>query len=145
MITTKINKMRATLVTIFTLFYFYGNSQEVVIKTKTYYWGTPEHNFHQQLTENGKQLLNMLFDINPFDSISCTKLKSDDLLEFTSRKYLSEHKYDYISIYKQNEIISIRQYSNDLFSKITDSKKVLLRYSKDIDNQIDRITLHVIH
>lgn len=137
--------MKTVLITIFTLFYFYGYSQEIAVKTKTFYWGTPEHNFHQQLTENGKQLFELMFKMHPFDSVNCTKLKRGDLLEFTSSKYLSEHKYDYITIYKQNDIISIRQYSNDLITQIFDNKKVLLRYSKDDDNQIDRVTLHIIN
>lgn len=137
--------MKPLLIAIFTLFYFNCKSQEVAVKTKTFYWGTPEHNFRQQLTENGKELFDLIFKIHPFDTINCVKLKSEDLLEFTSRKYLYEHKYDYITVYKQNGVISIKEYSNNLITQLFDNKKVLLRYSKDSDNQIDRISLHIIN
>ena len=137
--------MKTTLTSLFVLFCFYANSQEIATKTKTYYWGTPEHNFHQQLTNDGKQLLNLIFEMVPFDSVECVKLKSEDIVEFTSRKYLSEHKYEYITVYKQNDVILTRCYSNNISGIISEKKKVLLRYSKNNNNEMDMITLHVIY
>lgn len=123
---------------------FYVNGQTLAIKTKTFCWGDSNHNFHQQLTDDGKQLLDSLFKIVSVDTVTCKRLKMDDFVTHTSRKYLSEHKYEYVTLYKDNGEIKIRRYSNDVVSRIGTNKEVLLRYSKDDDNVVNKITIHII-
>ena len=100
--------------------------------------------FYDELTDSGKILLDSCLKIVQFDSSNCIRLTSDEQIKYTSREYLSKHNYEYATIYKHENVISVRRYSNGLVSSNGDTKKVLLRYSKDDKNEIDRITIHVI-
>jgi hypothetical protein len=120
------------------------NAQSSPIKTKTFFWGNSEKVFYDELTNSGKKLLDSCFKIVQFDSSNCIRLTSDEQIKYTSREYLSKHNYEYVTIYKYENVIDVRRYSNGLMSTNSDTKKVLLRYSKDDKNEIDRITIHVI-
>jgi hypothetical protein len=120
------------------------NAQSSPIKTKTFFWGNSEKVFYDELTDSGKILLDSCLKIVQFDSSNCIRLTSDEQIKYTSREYLSKHNYEYATIYKHENVISVRRYSNGLVSSNGDTKKVLLRYSKDDKNEIDRITIHVI-
>lgn len=128
----------------FLLFSIPISAQEIAVKTKTFYWGNSESYFFKQLTESGKRLLDSTFKIVEVDSINCIRLTSDDELKYTSKDYLKNHRYYYITMYNYNGIISIRRYENKSVASLNQKKKVLLRYSKDDNNQIDKITLYVI-
>ena len=120
------------------------NAQSLPIKTKTFFWGNSEKVFYDELTNSGKTLLDSCFKIVQFDTSNCVRLTSDEQIKYTSREYLSKHNYEYMTIYKHENVINVRRYSNGLVSSNNDAKKVLLRYSKDDRNEIDRITIHVI-
>lgn len=120
------------------------NAQSSPIKTKTFFWGNSEKVFYDELTDSGKILLDSCLKIVQFDSSNCIRLTSDEQIKYTSREYLSKHNYEYATIYKHENVISVRRYSNGLVSSNGDTKKVLLRYSKDDKNEIDRITIHLI-
>ncbi len=120
------------------------NAQSSAIKTKTYFWGNSEKVFYDELTNSGKTLLDSCFKIVQFDSSNCVRITSDEQIKYTSREYLSKHNYEYLTIYKYENVINMRRYSNGSLSSNNSAKKVLLRYSKDDRNEIDRITIHVI-
>jgi hypothetical protein len=120
------------------------NAQSSPIKTKTFFWGNSEKVFYDELTDSGKSLLDSCLKIVQFDSTNCIRLTSDEQIKFTSREYLSKHNYEYVTIYKHEDVINMRRYSNGSLSSNNTAKKVLLRYSKDDRNEIDRITIHVI-
>lgn len=120
------------------------NAQSSPIKTKTFFWGNSEKVFYDELTNSGKTLLDSCLKIVRFDSSNCIRLTSDEQIKYTSREYLSKRNYEYVTIYKHENVINVRRYSNGLMSSNCDTKKVLLRYSKDDKNEIDRITIHVI-
>ncbi len=114
------------------------------VKTKTFFWGDSEKSFYNELTDSGKMLLDSCFKIIKVDTVNSIRLTSDDQVKYTSREYLSKHNYDYLTIYKHENVLDIRKYSNDLPPSNNTNKKVLLRYSKDDKNKIDKITIHVI-
>ncbi len=120
------------------------NAQSSAIKTKTFFWGNSEKVFYDELTDSGKSLLDSCLKIVHFDSTNCVRLTSNDQIKYTSREYLSKHNYEYVTIYKYDNVINIRRYSNGSLSPNKTDKKVLLRYSKDSENEINRITIHVI-
>ena len=129
---------------IFLLVLIFCKVQSQTIKTKTFFWGDSEKVFYNELTDSGKTLLDSCFKIIKVDTINSVRLTSDDLVKYTSREYLSKHNYDYLTIYKHENVLNIRKYSNDLPPSNNTNKKVLLRYSKDDKNKIDKITMHVI-
>ena len=120
------------------------HSQSQAVKTKTFFWGNSEKVFYDELTDSGKSLLDSCLKIVQFDPTNCIRLTSDEQLKYTNEEYLSKHNYQYLTIYKYNDVINIRRYSNDLVPPNGTTKKVLLRYSKDDGKKIDRITIHVI-
>lgn len=120
------------------------HAQLQAVKTKTFFWGDSEKSFYNELTDSGKMLLDSCFKIIKVDTVNSVRLTSDDQVKYTSREYLSKHNYDYLTIYKHENVLDIRKYSNDLLPSNNTNKKVLLRYSKDDKNKIDKITIHVI-
>lgn len=120
------------------------HAQLQAVKTKTFFWGDSEKSFYNELTDSGKMLLDSCFKIIKVDTVNSVRLTSDDQVKYTSREYLSKHNYDYLTIYKHENVLDIRKYSNDLPPSNNTNKKVLLRYSKDDKNKIDKITIHVI-
>ena len=134
--------------TIFTLILFASSfsikAQVIAVKTKTFYWGNSEKVFYDELTDSGKSLLDSCLKIVHFDSTNCIKLTSEDQLKYTSREYLSKHNYQYLTMYRHGENISIRKYNNVVYSESNERKKVLLKYSKDFNNEIDRVSVHII-
>ncbi len=120
------------------------HAQLQAVKTKTFFWGNSEKVFYDELTDSGKSLLDSCFKIIKVDTINSVRLTSDDQVKYTNEEYLSKRNYEYLTIYKYDDVINVRRYSNDLVSPNSTTKKVLLRYSKDDGNKIDRITIHVI-
>ncbi len=121
-----------------------GNSQVTATKTKMFFWGDPKTGFEESLTPKAKVLLDSVFKIIPCDTTNVIKLNSDNFLHYTTRNYLSKRYYESVSVYQDNGEIFVRKYINNSYNKSSDIKKVLLRYSKDDYNTIDKITLHVI-
>jgi hypothetical protein len=121
-----------------------SHAQLQAVKTKTFFWGNSEKVFYDELTDSGKSLLDSCFKIIKVDTINSVRLKSDDQVKYTNEEYLSKRNYEYLTIYKYDDVINVRRYSNDLVPPNNTTKKVLLRYSKDDGNKIDRITIHVI-
>lgn len=120
------------------------NAQVVAVKTKTFYWGNSDKIFFDELTDSGKLLLDSCLKIVHFDSSNCIRLTSEDQLKYTSRAYLSKHNYQYLTIYRQGDNVSIRKYHNVVYGESNTRKKVLLKYSKDFNNEIDRVSVHII-
>lgn len=121
-----------------------SDAQTSPIKTKTFFWGDSEKVFYEQLTESGKSLLDSCFKIIQVDTVNCVRLTSDDQINYTNREYLSKHDYQYVTMYKYENALNIRKYPNNISLSDKPNKKVLLRYSKDEENKIDKITIHVI-
>jgi hypoxanthine phosphoribosyltransferase len=141
----KISFMKTLKITLILLiFSIVCDAQSLPIKTKTFFWGNSEKVFYDELTDSGKTLLDSCLKIVQFDSSNCVRLTSDEQIKYTSKDYLSKHNYEYMTIYKYENVINMRKYSNGLVSSNNAVKKVLLRYSKDDRNEIDRITIHVI-
>lgn len=134
--------LKLSFILIFVTTLCYSQSQS--IKTKTFFWGNSEKVFYDELTDSGKSLLDSCLKIVQFDPTNCIRLTSDEQLKYTNEEYLSKHNYEYLTIYRYDDVINIRRYSNDLVPPNGITKKVLLRYSKDDGNKIDRITIHVI-
>ena len=47
-------------------------------------------------------------------------------------------------MYRHGENVSIQKYNNVVHSESNERKKVLLKYSKDFNNEIDRVSVHII-
>jgi len=120
------------------------NAQPVAIKTKTYYLGDLGDKFYEKLGQNGRVLLDTLVKLEPFDTLGLIKTTSEDETKYASREYLSTHTYRYITIFKYGEEISIRRFSNDVES-INDRRRIILKYSKDDSDTVNRISLHIIN
>jgi hypothetical protein len=126
------------------MFFFCVGAQEIAVKTKAFCWGNSESFFYQQLTESGKKMLDSSFTIVKFDSVDCVRLTFDNELQYINKGYLRNHRYQYLTMYTQNGVILTRTYNNDLIPSSNQRKKVLLKYSKDNNNQNEKITLYVI-
>jgi hypothetical protein len=137
--------MKTYKITILLVFLSLGlNAQEIAIKTKRFYWGDSEMNFNQQLTKSGKELLDSTLKIVKFDLTDCIKITSEEEVHYRNREYLKNRKYQSITMWNYGGKISYRIYNNESNENLNQKKKVLLTYSKDNDNKIDRITLLVI-
>lgn len=121
------------------------NAQIEAVKTKTYYLGDLGSDFYKEVTESGKKLLDSLHIITPIDFNDGVLITSKDQFKYTSKDYLSKRNYEYITIYRFDDEISVRRYVNNVGIIRDKKKKILLRYSKDPDNKIDRVSLHVIY
>jgi hypothetical protein len=122
------------------------NAQNSAIKTKMVCFKDPNHNFHEELTETGKKLFDLLFKVVEIDTTNSTILKMDDLLLYTSREYLSKKNYEYITLYKNGDEFVVKKYVNNVGAPIIvgDKQKIMLRYSKSHQNDLDKIVLHII-
>jgi hypothetical protein len=137
--------MKIYKITILFVFLSLGlNAQEIGVKTKRFCWGDSEVNFNQQLTKSGKDLLDSTLKMSKFDLTDCIKITSDEEIQYTSKEYLKNRKYQFITMWNYDGQISYRTYINESNEQPNQKKKVLLTYSKDNDNKIDRITLHII-
>lgn len=121
------------------------NAQIEAIKTRTFYLGDLGVDFYKEVTESGKKLLDSLHTITPIDLNDAILITSKDQVKYTSKDYLSKRNYEYVTIYRVGDEISVRRYINDVGIIGGEMRKVLLRYSKDPDNRIDRVSLHVIY
>lgn len=119
-------------------------AQGTAIKTKTFYWGDDGSGFYRSLTESGKKLVDSLFKHVTIDTINCIKITPEQEIKYLSRGYLSKHNYEYLTIYRYDDVVSIRKYNNVLYDDRRGRKKILLKYSKDFNDEIDRVSLHVI-
>jgi len=137
--------MKTFKIFILLIFFSLGlNAQGVAIKTKRFFWADSEVNFNQQLTESGKELLNSTLKMSNVDLTDCIGITSDEELQYTSSEYLRNRKYQFITMSKYDDIVSFSIYDNKSSEISNEKKKVILTYSKDNNNKIDVITLHVI-
>jgi len=120
------------------------NAQGIAVKTKRFFWADSEVNFNQQLTESGKELLNSTLKMANIDLTDCIGITSDEELQYTSSEYLRNHKYQFITMCKYDDVVTFSIYNNESSEISNQKKKILLTYSKDNNNKIDVITLHVI-
>jgi hypothetical protein len=120
------------------------NAQGIAVKTKRFFWADSEVNFNQQLTESGKELLNSTLKMSNVDLTDCIGITSDEELQYTSSEYLRNRKYQFITMSKYDDVVSFSIYDNKSSEISNQKKKVILTYSKDNNNKIDVITLHVI-
>jgi hypothetical protein len=120
------------------------NAQGIAVKTKRFFWADSEVNFNQQLTESGKELLNSTLKMANIDLTDCIGITSDEELQYTSSEYLRNHKYQFITMCKYDDVVTFSIYNNESSEISNQKKKILLTYSKDSNNKIDVITLHVI-
>jgi hypothetical protein len=120
------------------------SAQAIAIKTKTYYLGDLGNDFYEKLGPNGYKLLDSLVKLEPFDTVGTIKIKSVDETKYTSREYLSNHDYTYVTIFTYNGMISVRKFSNNS-RPIGENSKIILKYSKDIDDTVNRMSLHIIN
>jgi len=116
-------------------------AQVIAVKTKTFYWGSGD--FHQVFTDSGKKIFDSLFKHISIDTINCVKIKPDQELGFLSGDYLSKHNYQYLTIYRYGDNVSVSEYDNVVYNKRDGRKKVLLKYSKDFNNKIDRMSVYI--
>lgn len=121
------------------------NAQIEAVKSRTFYLGDLGADFYKEVTEPGKKLLDSLYKITSIDLNDGILITSRDQVKYTSKEYLSKRNYEYITIYRFGDDILVRRYINDVGIVGDEMRKILLRYSKDPDNQIDRVSLHVIY
>ena len=137
--------MKTFKIFILLIFFSLGlNAQGIARKTKRFFWADSEVNFNQQLTESGKELLNSTLKMSNVDLTDCIGITSDEELQYTSSEYLRNRKYQFITMSKYDDIVSFNIYNNKSNEISNEKKKVILTYSKDNNNKIDVITLHVI-
>ena len=137
--------MKTFKIFILLIFFSLGlNAQGIAIKTKRFFWADSEVNFNQQLTESGKELLNSTLKMSNVDLTDCIGITSDEELQYTSSEYLRNRKYQFITMSKYDDVVSFSIYDNKSSEISNQKKKVILTYSKDNNNKIDVITLHVI-
>ena len=122
---------------------FMGFSQSKAIKMELRYWNKPEQNFDKTLTNNGKMLLDSVLSISKIDTSKCIKVDRKDIIEYTSRKFLTNHSYTYISYSIYNGKLDKTYYQNFNGFKINDKSKIILYQSSD-GNMIDIVSLYVI-
>lgn len=135
---------KLSLILILCLFFFNGNSQVLATKTKMFFWGDPKTGFEDSLSPKAKILLDSVFKIIPCDTTNVVKLNSDNFLDYVTRDNLSKKYYESVSVYQDNGVVYVRKYINNIHPPASKIKKVLLRYSKDESNTIEKLTLHVI-
>lgn len=131
------------LTLILSLGFLYCDAQAVAVKTKMVCFKDPKYNFHQELTETGKRLFDTLFSVVKVDTTNSTILKMEDLLAHTSREYLNKRTYHYVVLYKVGDDIKIKNYVNNVGTH-GGKQKILLRYTKSDQNDLDKIALHII-
>jgi hypothetical protein len=137
--------MKTFKIFILLIFFSLGlNAQGIAVKTKRFFWADSEVNFNQQLTESGKELLNSTLKMSNVDLTDCIGITSDEELQYTSSEYLRNRKYQFITMSKYDDVVSFSIYDNKSSEISNQKKKVILTYSKDNNNKIDVITLHVI-
>ena len=137
--------MKTFKIFILLIFFSLGlNAQGIAVKTKRFFWADSEVNFNQQLTESGKELLNSTLKMPNVDLTDCIGITSDEELQYTSSEYLRNHKYQFITMCKYDDVVTFSIYNNESSEISNQKKKILLTYSKDSNNKIDVITLHVI-
>ncbi len=137
--------MKTFKIFILLIFFSLGlNAQGIAVKTKRFFWADSQVNFNQQLTESGKELLNSTLKMANVDLTDCIGITSDEELQYTSSEYLRNRKYQFITMSKYDDVVSFDIYNNKSNEISNEKKKVILTYSKDNNNKIDVITLHVI-
>lgn len=138
------NIMKKTIVTLLlSLVSFWGISQSNAIKMELRYWNKPEQNFDETLTSNCKMLLNSVLSISKIDTSKCVKVDRKDIIEYTSKKFLVNHSYTYISYSIYDGKLDKIYYQNFNGYQISDKSKIIL-YQMSDGNMIDNVTLYVI-
>ena len=122
---------------------FMGVSQSIPIKMELHYWNKSEQNFDKTLTSNGKILLDSVLSISKIDTSKCIKVDRKDIVEYTSRKFLTNHSYTYITYSIFNGKLDKTYYQNFNGFKISDKSKIILYHSSD-KNTVDVVSLYVI-
>jgi hypothetical protein len=136
--------MKKTIITsLLTIVSFMGFSQSTAIKMELRYWNKPEQNFGKTLTGNGKILLDSVLSISKIDTSKCIKVDRKDIVEYTSRKFLTNHSYTYISYSIYNGKLDKTYYQNFDGVKISDKSKIILYQSSD-RNMVDVVSMYVI-
>lgn len=138
------NIMKKTIITLLlSLVSFWGTSQSTAIKMSLRYWNKTEQNFDKTLTSNCKMLLDSVLSISKIDTSKCIKVDRKDIIEYTSKKFLTNHSYTYISYSIYNGKLDKIYYQNFNGYQINDKSKIILYQASD-GNVIDNITLYVI-
>lgn len=136
--------MKKTIITLLlSLVSFLGISQSTSIKMNLHYWNKPEQNFNKTLTTNGKKLLDSVLTISKIDTSKCIKVDGKDIIEYTSKKFLTNHTYTYISYSIYNGKLDKTYYQNFNGYQINDKSKIILYQISD-GKMIDNVTLYVI-
>jgi len=136
--------MKKTIITLLlSLVSFLGMSQSTAIKMKLHYWNKPEQNFNETLTINGKKLLDSTLIVSKIDTSKCIKVDKKDIIEYTSRKYLLNQKYLYVSYSNWDGKIEKEIYQNFKGQILNNKCKVILYHSTG--DKIDDVTLIAIY
>jgi antitoxin component YwqK of YwqJK toxin-antitoxin module len=141
----KIKYMKKILVTLLlTIVSFSGYSQTTAIKMKLRYWNESKQGFNQSLTKNGKILLDSIMSVTKVDTSKCEIIEVKDLIEYTNKKFLSNHSYTYISysIYNGGGI-SKKYYRTFNMDQTKDKSKIILYHMSD-EKTIDIVSLYII-
>jgi hypothetical protein len=120
-----------------------GFSQSTAIKMELRYWNKPEQNFGKTLTGNGKILLDSVLSISKIDTSKCIMVDRKDIIEYTSRKFLSNRSYTYISYSIYNGKLDKTFYQNFNGFQISNENKIIL-YQMTDGNMVDVVSLYVI-
>jgi hypothetical protein len=136
--------MKKIIITLLLSFVGYmGVSQSTAIKMQLHYWNKPEQNFEKTLTSNGKILLDSLLAISEIDTSKCIKVDRKNILEYTSKKFLTNHSYTYISYSIYNGVLDKTFYQNFNGYQTNDKSKIIL-YQMSDGNMIDVVSIYVI-
>ena len=140
----KLKYMKKAIITLLLSFVsFWGVSQTTSIKMELRYWNKPEQNFDKTLTNNGKILLDSILSVSKIDTSKCIKVNREDLIEYTSRKFLTNHNYTYISYSIYNGIFDKKNYQNFNGYQISNKNKIIL-YQMSDGNMVDIVSLYII-
>ena len=140
----KLKDMKKTIITLLlSLVSFWGFSQSTAIKMELRYWNKPEQNFNKTLTNNSKMLLDSVLSISKIDTSKCIKVDRKDLIEYTSKKFLTNHSYTYISYSIYNGKLDKTFYQNFNGFQISNENKIIL-YQMTDGNMVDVVSLYVI-
>ena len=138
------DNMKGSLIILILLFNcFLGISQDIAIKMKLYYWNASAKHFDTTLTKNGKVLLDSVLSYSKIDTSKCIKVAVKDITEFTSKKFLSNHSYTYLSYSNYNGEIKNNYYQSYNGFHKKDNCKLILYHATD-KNLIDVVTLYEI-
>ena len=136
--------MKKTLITsLLTIVSFLGYSQTSAIKMELRYWNKPEQNFNQSLTNNGKILLDSILSVVQIDTSTCIMVNREDLIEYTSKKFLTNHSYTYISYSIYNGTLNKTHYKNFNGYQVSGESKIIL-YQMSNGNTVDVVSLYII-